>query len=61
VKLFLPYEVAIYIPFENFYRNLLERAWFYLDSMYGIDPDHACKDIARGCFLCYDPEAKYRE
>jgi hypothetical protein len=61
VKLFLPYEVAIYIPFENFYRNLLERAWFYLDSIYGIDPDHACKDIARGCFLCYDPEAKYRE
>jgi hypothetical protein len=61
VKLFLGYELAIYTPFEDFYHKLLERAWFYLESMYGVDPDHACKDIARGCFLCSDSRAKYRE
>jgi hypothetical protein len=61
VKLFLPYDMAIYAPFEKYYRQLLERAWFYINSVHNIDPDHACKDIARGCFLCHDPEAKYRE
>jgi hypothetical protein len=60
VKLFVPYELAVYLPFENHYRNMLERVWFYMESIYDVEPDRACKDIARACFLCHDPEAKYR-
>ena len=29
----------------------------YLYNRYTIEIDEACRDIARACFLCYDPEA----
>jgi hypothetical protein len=61
VKLFLPYEMAIYSPFERQYRDLLERAWFYIEAFYGVKADRSGKDISRLCLLCHDADAKYRE
>ena len=29
----------------------------FVQSTYGLQPDQKCKDIARACFLPYDPEA----
>lgn len=33
----------------------------YFDRLLGHESDHACKDISRGHFVSYDPEAFYRE
>lgn len=33
----------------------------YFDRLLGHESDHACKDISRGHFVSYDPEAFFRE
>jgi hypothetical protein len=61
VKLFLPYDLAIYTPFERQYREYLERAWFYIEAFYGVEADRSGKDISRLCLLCHDADAKFRD
>lgn len=39
------------------YDRYFEHISRYLLAMYGVEPDKACRDICRACFLPYDPEA----
>lgn len=60
VKVFIPYEMVVSTPFEEYFRNLLEHAWFYIQAVYDVAPDRSGKDIARNCLICHDPDARYR-
>lgn len=61
VKLFVPYRSRLEMTIEECYRAALEERWAWIRSEYHLEPDTACSDIARGCLLCHDAEAKSRE
>ena len=39
------------------YEDVFRAVSNYIEATYGIQPDQKCKDIARACFLPYDPSA----
>lgn len=41
----------------HLYEEVFRAVSNYIQSTYGLQPDQKCKDIARACFLPYDPEA----
>ena len=61
VKLFVPYSLIPSLTVEANFKAALEVTWGYLDAKYDIEADASGCDIARACFLAFDPEAKLRE
>jgi hypothetical protein len=60
VKLFVAYPFHTDASFEAFFSGYILFHWNYLKSAYDVEPDKACKDIARVCLLCHDAGAKLR-
>jgi hypothetical protein len=60
VKLFLSYEFQPMLPLAKNFRMAMEYAWLVLSSKYDVMADRSGTDIARTCFLAFDPEAKFR-
>jgi len=46
--------------FEAFFSGYILYHWNYIQSVYGVEPDRACKDISHVCLLCHDAGAKLR-
>jgi hypothetical protein len=61
VKLFVPYEPVLTAKLEDTFRLALERTWGYIEWKYNVAVDHAGADIARGCLICHDPNARIRQ
>lgn len=40
-------------PYNEYFRAVSN----YIKKTYGVEPDKSGKDIARACFLPYDPDA----
>jgi hypothetical protein len=60
VKLFVGYPFYTDVSFDAFFRGHILYHWNYIQSVYGVEPDKACKDISRVCLLCHDAGAKLR-
>jgi hypothetical protein len=60
VKLFIPCRIDPEKPLTVAFRESLERAWDYLDSVYEVKVDRANSDLCRSCLVCHDPHAKLR-
>jgi hypothetical protein len=60
VKLFVPYEFIPTLTLEQNFRAAIEATWGYLECRHDVEVDRAGSDIARGCLLAFDEEARIR-
>lgn len=60
VKLFVPYRMSPTLTIEQSFTTALHAAWTYLKVAYGLEVDRANSDLARGCLLAHDAEARLR-
>lgn len=58
VKLFLSYRVMPEETLAQTFGRAVQSAWSYIELRYGLKPDKANKDLARGCLLAFDEGAK---